>query len=67
MKKFKSIMWWCIAGLFAIIGQKCLFNLFDFNYDVFNDSFDITKFLIDFGVFMALFFFAYVAIDRLRK
>ena len=67
MKKIESIMWWCIPTLFAYIGQKYLFNLFNFNYDVFNDSFDITKFLIDFGVFMALFFFAYVVIDRLKN
>ena len=67
MKKFESIMWWCLAGLFAFIGQKCLFNLFNFNYDVFNDGFDIAKLLIDFGVFIALFFFASTVIARFKK
>ena len=67
MKNFESIMMWIIPALFAFIGQKYLFKLFNFNYDVFNDSFDITKLLIDFGVFIALFFLASVAIDRLRK
>ena len=66
MKKFKFISW-CIAFPFAYFGQKILFNLFNFNYDVFNDSFDITKLLIDFVVFIALFSFAAIAIDRLKK
>ena len=67
MKKFESIMSYGIAFLVAYFGQKYLFNLFNFNYDVFNDSFDITKLLIDFVVFIALFSFVLTAIDRLKK
>ena len=55
------------CGIFAVFGQKYLFNLFNFNYDVFNDDFNITKLLIDFGVFVALFIFASIVIDRFKK
>ena len=58
---------WFIPVLFALIGQKYLFNLFDFKYDVFNDSFDIVKLIIDFGVYIALFSFAFFAISYLKK
>tara|TARA_B100001964_G_C13899799_1_gene451144 strand:- start:416 stop:625 length:210 start_codon:yes stop_codon:yes gene_type:complete len=58
---------WFIPVLFALIGQKYLFNLFDFKYDIFNDSFDIAKFMIDFGVFIALFSCAYFAIGYLKQ
>ena len=67
MKKFESIIILCTPIICAFIGQKYLFKLFNFNYDVFNDSFDTTKLLIDFGVFMALFFVASLAVDRLKK
>ena len=67
MKKFESIMSYGIAFLVAYFGQKYLFNLFNFNYDVFNDDFNITKLLIDFGVFVALFIFASIVIDRFKK
>ena len=65
--KFESIIISCTPIICAFIGQKYLFKLFNFNYDVFNDSFDIAKLLIDFGVFMALFFCAALAIDRFKK
>ena len=58
---------WFIPALFALIGQKYLFNLFDFKYDMFNDTFDIAKLMIDFGVYLALFFCSYVAIGYLKK
>ena len=58
---------WFIPVLFALIGQKYLFNLFDFKYDIFNDSFDIAKLMIDFGVFIALFSCAYFAIGLFKK
>ena len=67
MKKFESIIISCTPIICAFIGQKYLFKVFNFNYDVFNDSFDTTKLLIDFGVFMALFFVASLAVDRLKK
>ena len=67
MKKFESIIISCTPIICAFIGQKYLFKLFDFNYNVFNDSFDTTKLLIDFGVFMALFFFASIVVTRLKK
>ena len=55
MKKFESIIISCTPIICAFIGQKYLFNLFDFKYDMFNDSFDIAKLMIDFGVYIALF------------
>ena len=53
--------------LFALIGQKYIFYLFNFNYNVFNDNFDLAKLLIDFGVFIALFSCAYFAIGLFKK
>ena len=58
---------WFIPVLFALIGQKYLFNLFDFKYDMFNDSFDIVKLMIDFGVYIALFSCAFFIIGYLKK
>ena len=58
---------WFIPALFALIGQKYLFNLFDFKYDIFNDSFDITKLLIDFGVFFAPLACAFFVIGYFKK
>ena len=66
MKKFEFINWF-IPVLFYFIGQKYLFNLFDFKYDLFNDSFDIAKMIIDFGVFFALFSCIYFAIGYFKK
>ena len=56
-----------IPIVFAYSGSKYLFNLFDFKYDVFNDSFDIAKLMIDLGVYIALFFCSYVAISYFKK
>ena len=58
---------WFIPVLFALIGQKYLFNLFDFKYDMFNDSFDIVKLMIDFGVYIALFSCTFFAIVYFKK
>ena len=58
---------WFIPLLFASIDQKYLFNLFDFKYDMFNDSFDIVKLMIDFGVYIALFSCAFFIIGYLKK
>ena len=58
---------WFIPALFALIGQKYLFNLFDFKYDMFNDSFDIVKLRIDFGVYIVLFSCSFFAIDYFKK
>ena len=67
-KKNKSeFINWFIPVLFALIGQKYLFNLFDFKYDVFNDSFDIAKLMIDFGVYIALFSCTFFAIGYFKK
>ena len=63
MKKFRWGL--VIAGVFAYLGQKFLFSLFDFNYSIFNDGFDITKLLIDLGVWIALFVPAAYVIHRL--
>jgi len=65
-KKSESISWF-IPLTFAFIGQKYLFNLFDFKYDVFKDSFDIGKLIIDFGVALALFCCAYFSIGYFKK
>ena len=43
MKKTNKSENWFIPLVFASIGQKYLFNLFDFNYNVFKESFDIAK------------------------
>ena len=66
MKKSEFINWF-IPVLFALIGQKYLFNLIDFKYDVFNDSFDIAKLMIDFGVYIALFSCAFFVIGYFKK
>ena len=58
---------WFIPVLFALIGQKYLFNLFDFKYDLFNDSFDIAKMMIDLGVYIALFSCSFFAIGYFKK
>ena len=58
---------WFIPVMFALIGQKYLFNLFDFKYNMFNDSFDIVKLMIDLGVFTALFSFALFAMGYFKK
>ena len=58
---------WFIPVLFALIVQKYLFNLFDFKYDMFNDSFDIVKLMIDLGVYIALFSFSFFAIGYFKK
>jgi len=58
---------WFISILFANIGQKYLFNLFDFKYDVFKDSFDIVKLMIDMGVFISLILFALFVMGCFKK
>ena len=67
MKKTNKSENWFIPLVFASIGQKYLFNLFDFNYNVFKDSFDIAKMIIDLGVYTALFACAYFAIGYFKK
>ena len=66
MKKFENIKWFA-SVLFALLTHDYLLNLFDFKYNPFNDSFDITKLLIDFGVFFALLSCASFVIDRFKK
>ena len=66
MKKFENIKWF-VSVLFALVVHDYLLNLFNFNYDIFNESFDITKLLIDFGVFFALLSCASFVIDRFKK
>ena len=58
---------WFISILFANIGQKYLFNLFNFKYNIFTDIFDIVKLMIDLGVFTALFSFALFAMGYFKK
>ena len=58
---------WFISILFANIGQKYLFNLFDFKYNPFIDSFDIIKSMIDLGVFIALILFALFVLGCFKK
>ncbi len=66
MNKFENIKWFA-SVLFALLAHDYLLNLFNFNYDIFNDSFDITKLLIDFGVFFAPFACAYFVIGYFKK
>ena len=66
MKKFENIKWFT-SVLFALFAHDYLLNLFNFNYDIFNDSFDITKLLIDFGVFFAPLACAFFAIGYFKK
>ncbi|GIU08209.1 hypothetical protein TUM4641_21870 [Shewanella morhuae] len=44
-----------IFFIFAFIGSKLLFKYFDFHYDIFSDSFELLKFIIDTGVFVVIF------------
>lgn len=46
----------CIA--FAEIGSRAVFAAFGFEYHLFTDPFDVTKLVIDLGVFIALFLLA---------
>ena len=66
MKKFENIKWF-LSVLFALLAHDYLLNFFNFNYDIFNDSFDIIKLLIDFGVFFALLSCASFVIDLFKK
>ena len=66
MKKFENIKWF-VSVLFALVVHDYLLNLFNFNYDIFNDSFDIAKMMIDLGVYIALFACAYFAIGYFKK
>ena len=66
MKKFENIKWF-VSVLFALIVHDYFLHLFNFNYDIFNESFDIIKLLIDFGVFFALLTCASFVIDRFKK
>ena len=65
MKKFENIKWFA-SVLFALLAHDYLLNLFDFKYNPFNDSFDITKLLIDFGVFFAPLACAFFVIGYLK-
>ena len=66
MKKSEFINWF-IPVLFALIGQKYLFSLFDFKYNMFIDSFDFSKLIIDLGVYIALFSCSFFAISYFKK
>lgn len=43
-----------IPFLIAFLGSKLIFRLFDMNYSLFVDPFNWVSFLIDLGVFTAL-------------
>ena len=66
MKKFENFKWF-LSVLFALIAHDYVLNLFNFNYDIFNESFDITKLLIDFGVFFAPLACAFFVIGYFKK
>jgi len=54
-----------IPFLFAYLGSKGIFYYFSFEYDVFDDVFDIQKLLIDFGVFALLFYLGTILVKYL--
>lgn len=55
-KRKKFFVNYLIPFLVAYFGSKGVFYLFSFKYSLFSDAFDITKFMIDIGVFALLFF-----------
>ncbi len=56
-----------LTALFAYIGSRILFAIFDFNYWSIGDSFDPGKLLIDLGVYTALFGLFYWLLGRVKK
>ncbi len=49
---------------FALLGSKLIFSVFNFEYKVFSQPFDITYFLIDVGVFIGLWFVGELFVKR---
>ncbi|MGJ8678913.1 hypothetical protein [Paraglaciecola sp.] len=52
----RSILSFFIPFLIAYLGSKGIFYYFSFEYSLFSDPFDIQKLLIDFSVFIVLFY-----------
>ncbi|WP_144393623.1 hypothetical protein [Pleionea sediminis] len=51
--------------IFAYISSRVIFNQFDFYYDIFNEPLNISKLLIDVGVFISLYLVSAIVLDRL--
>ncbi|KGY11538.1 hypothetical protein NM22_14400 [Vibrio tubiashii] len=49
---------------FALLGSKLIFSVFNFEYKVFSQPFDIKYFLIDVGVFIGLWFVGELFVKR---
>jgi hypothetical protein len=56
-----------IPFLIAFIGSKLIFSYFGFNYNTFSDPFDITKVVIDIGVFSALYILGSIVFNKIKK
>ena len=52
----KTILNFVVPFLVAYLGSKGIFYYFSFDYSLFTDAFDLQKTLIDFGVFIGLFY-----------
>ena len=52
----RPILNFLIPFLIAYLGSKGIFYYFSFEYSLFSDAFDIQKLLIDFSVFIVLFY-----------
>jgi len=51
--------------IFAFIGSKLLFKYFDFHYDIFSDTFEPLKFIIDTGVFIVIFISTQILYEKI--
>ncbi len=64
-QSMKSKLLFLVPFLVAYIGSKIIFNYLSFDYSVLRDKFDITKLLIDIGVFGVLFYIGHKGTNRL--
>ncbi|TOK41340.1 hypothetical protein CGI18_23560 [Vibrio parahaemolyticus] len=60
-------MKYIVLFLFAYLGSNLIFSFLNFNYNFMSDSFDLTKLLIDFGVFIVLWALADLGYKKFTK
>ncbi|HHF3077078.1 TPA: hypothetical protein ACPJ1A_004643 [Vibrio diabolicus] len=57
-------MKYVIVFLFAYLGSRLIFSLFNFSYNIISDPFDLTSLLIDIGVFLMLWVLADLGFNK---
>jgi len=53
-----------LSWVVAYVVSRIIFALFDFSYNVFTEPFNIIKFVIDFGVWAAIYAISYFVLAR---